>query len=71
MSGVKHEVWFEDNKEMWSDGKRVPNPRYGKVCLANNDDGYYLQVFESAEEIDALIEALARARDKANLVRGP
>ena len=43
----QHEVWTEDET----------------VYLANDNDGYYLQSFETAKEIDEFINKLTEARD--------
>ncbi len=44
---VKHSVWVED----------------GYVFMANDDDGYSVERFETDEQVDKLIVALGEARD--------
>lgn len=51
MYGVIHFVWVDtENRPM--------------VCMANDDDGYYVQYMLSRKEVDFLIEELEKARDK-------
>ena len=47
-TNCNHEVWVKD----------------GKVYMANDDDGWYVQEFSSASQIDAFIKILKSARDE-------
>ena len=47
-TNCNHEVWVKD----------------GKVYMANDDDGWYVQEFSSPSQIDAFIKVLESARDE-------
>ena len=38
---------------------------HGTVCIANDDDGYYITEFNNREELGAFIAQLNAAADKA------
>lgn len=38
--------------------------RDGKLCLANNDDGFYVQEFNTPDELIEFIQALIVAGEK-------
>lgn len=46
MYQTEHEIWIEN----------------GKVIMANGDDPYYKQVFETPKEIDKFIAELLKAK---------
>lgn len=59
-----HSVWVADCVfGMGSDNLAPVEPK--AVGLANDDDGYYTQYFNSREEVEAFIAELRQAADEA------
>ena len=65
----KHRAYRCNNVEERVDGRFVSTPIQGSVCLENDDDPHYHQIFETADELDAFIRELIETRRKAFDVR--